>query len=90
MSRYIDAEKLKDDLVELMTTKGVSAVLVYGLIDGAPTADVIEVKHGYWKWDEKHKEYYCPICQHHKDTEKADFMPPYCNICGAKMDEEVE
>ena len=92
MARYIDAELLKLDFPQdedweypVNTNE-----YVCERIDKQPTADVVEIKHGHWKWDEKHKEYYCPICQHHKDTEKAYFFPPYCNICGAKMDEEIK
>lgn len=54
-----------------------------------PTADVAEVKHGYWK------EYFscgvfhydCSCCDDGFTVkERCKTVPNYCGICGAKMD----
>lgn len=59
---------------------------IYSAIDNAPTADVAPVRHGRWECSEP-----CPVCG--KDKFKglyadiwADWEPPYCPNCGAKMD----
>ena len=41
--------------------------MIYTIIDDLPTADVVEVKHGYWiRLSEppakQHGYYHCPIC----------------------------
>lgn len=48
-----------------------------------PTADVAEVKHGEWKWDERFSDYTCSLC-HDWDLK----TPNYCSNCGTKMDKE--
>ena len=56
-----------------------------------PTADVAEVRHGYWYRHDKKKHgdtcYYCSVCE---KMALADCMvwelTDYCPNCGAKMD----
>lgn len=62
MSRYIDAEKLKcsidsetDSIFDWDMTIEELYYNLCKLIDDEPTADVQEVKHGYWKFHEKTK-----------------------------------
>lgn len=48
-----------------------------------PTADVVEVKHGYW--EQKFGDFdYCSVC--HNCVEYGQFKYYYCPHCGAKMD----
>jgi hypothetical protein len=49
----------------------------------APSADVVEVKHGEWKWDKRFANYTCSLCNNWDLT-----TPNYCSDCGAKMDGE--
>ena len=51
-----------------------------------PAADVAPVKHGRWKCNKP-----CPVCGGDRfeglDADIwADWAPPYCPNCGAKMD----
>ena len=58
-------------------------------IDATPTADVVEVKHGYWK---QGVPYVCSVCGHSAPDETntnemySCWVSPYCPHCGAKMD----
>ena len=61
--------------------------LVKGVIAGMPSADVVPVAHGRWEPGDK----ICPVCKQDKFKDLdadiwADWMPPYCPNCGAKMD----
>ncbi len=99
MARYIDAERLKEafatdtqhirdwdvDLFDLLMLD----------IDEAPTADVAEVRHGYWKEerysDEKWADFKCSVCDF-DDTFYRNLICfyKYCPNCGAKMDGKVQ
>lgn len=97
MSRYINADKLvvwcAETLQVQSTTVGkayVNALLT--AVDSCPTADVVEVRHGYWKQNPFFKSiYYCSECGRHIEDGSNDKNPsknfPYCH-CGAKMDGE--
>lgn len=67
---------------------GIETVLEYA--ENLPAADVTPVMHGRWECGKP-----CPICG--KDRFKgidadiwADWEPPYCPNCGAKMEEVSE
>lgn len=98
MSRYIDADKLRDNIDEWLDTVGYCTIgkeLSYygeliGCIKDTPTADVEKVKHG--EWIKKNNVNYSPfdgspeyiyICSECGREENK--QEPYCN-CGAKMD----
>lgn len=55
-----------------------------------PTADVVEVRHGYWVHNEDHNayesEYFCSECS--ADGSSDIRGENYCYNCGAKMDGE--
>ena len=91
MSRYIDADALLNHLPDDLPYKAsVKRVLIQ-----APTADVVEVKHGnFIIRDVKglETEVRCSVCNS-KDyyPNKISWMiryPNYCSDCGAKMDGE--
>lgn len=51
----------------------------------APTAEVVEVRHGEWKKvSEKYPRYVCTCCNHLYNNKEYK----YCPYCGAKMDGE--
>ena len=84
MRRYIDADELLNRLPDDLPYKSsVKRVLMQ-----APTADVVEVKHGEWKRDERFSPY-CTACG--EDPWSA-LIPEnyfkYCPRCGAIMDGE--
>lgn len=64
--------------------------LLDALVD-APTADVVEVRHGKWfLLDECANEgVYCSVCHkkvYRKEYANQKLKSPYCPNCGAKMD----
>ena len=102
MARYIDADKLKDNFCEACSTHKRYCMTVekcrareqpdykwcfkMRLIDNAPTADVVEVKHGEWKGKPiaGYSDIKCSVCSKvfPHQTGKWNFCPN----CGAKMD----
>ena len=55
-------------------------------VDAIPAADVAPVRHGRWECGKP-----CPVCGENRfkglDADIwADWEPPYCPNCGAKMD----
>lgn len=71
--------------------KGITGILgdnssIADIINEQPTADVQEVKHGYWKSQKQSgfyrlADYECSICGYDNDE-----TPDYCAFCGAKME----
>ena len=93
MSRYIDADILIADLIY----RNCLPATVKRAIKEAPTADVVEVRHGEWVEDERtycgagRCNYKCTVCGKlisavRRDT--TEHLYPYCPNCGAKMDGE--
>ncbi len=74
MSRYIDADVFKEQDFQDYSSSDVEYA-----INHCPTADVAEVKHGYWKGIGR-----CSICETFSLSSGTD----YCPNCGAKMDDE--
>ena len=94
MSRYIDADKYKQDLIQL----GFLPALVVRVLDKQPTADVVEVRHGHW-YIREYEFFTCSECGHDyyngcdytaqaKERLENGEHPNYCPNCGAKMDGE--
>ena len=90
MDEYIKKEdieqKIQDGLNNLVL--GHDAIEVLGMIYEMPDADVAQVRHGRWKCNKP-----CPVCGGDRfdglDADIwADWEPPYCPNCGAKMDLE--
>ena len=86
---YIDKDLLLKDIGEsvVFTVRNAEtspqirgARKIIDRIKNSPTADVGEVKHGEWKWDEKFYDYTCSLCHNWDLT-----TPNYCSNCGAKM-----
>lgn len=90
MAEYIDRE----DLLELyrmndpvLNENGhVPLSVIRQNIMDIPAADVAPVRHGQWKCNKP-----CPVCGRDRfeglDADIwADWEPPYCPNCGAKMD----
>lgn len=91
MARYIDADfvtaHINRVLEEKKTEKETTAYFAFEkfkfLLGQAPTADVVEVKHGTWhKVRELAPRYVCNCCHHLYNN----MGYKYCPNCGAKMD----
>ena len=95
MARYIDADKLKDEIMDarlirhptLSDTRDVMSI-----IESQPTADVVEVKHGEWIGrcgTGQYDDYYCSHCNMYEEyTRNKRLLGKYCSYCGARMDGE--
>lgn len=102
MTRYIDADALKDkmfnyyDCVNWNTGKGnykgetlmnyEVADMIEDCIDNAPIVDVQEVKHAKWETIGNYKVE-CTNCHHVRDI-KTQCGWNFCPTCGAKIDLE--
>ena len=102
--RYIDADKLEAriNVSPAFQNMGQDGFflreIVLQILDGQPTADVVEVRHGYWYVPEY--EYLgCSECgewyytgadstAEAKERLANGEYYPYCPHCGAKMDGE--
>lgn len=96
MSKYIDAVPLHKEIRDFkrtvkspnsdyMTGYICALSVVEGMIFNAPTADVVEVRHGEWKkLYDKAPRYVCTACNHLYNNREYKFCPN----CGAKMDGE--
>lgn len=97
MSRYIDAERLKQILKPrewgTPDERWVPEHEIGAMLDYFPAADVVEVRHGHWeKVDDNPYEYVaaCSVCRNEVKQPTCMLKPiySYCPICGARMDEE--
>lgn len=95
MPRYIDATLLKAEFTGNFTDT-YSPPLIKTIIDGQPTADVQEVRHGKWIYCGHHEfhghVFECSVCGRYLfaySKEDVYLEYPYCH-CGAKMDEEEQ
>ena len=85
--RLIDADKLLTKAVLINNLKGQvawSAVPAIAIL-AAPAVDAAPVRHGRWECQKS-----CPVCGEDRfkglDADIwADWEPPYCPNCGAKM-----
>ena len=91
MPRYIDADVLKNLILNDMATAEREGKDLNGYTDSlfhlktAPTADLAEVRHGYWGTDRFGMERsICSICGAVYEGDGGN----YCPHCGAKMDAE--
>lgn len=63
---------------------GIESVLEY--VENLPAADVAPVVHGHWI-----EENGCQICSEcGEEHEWDEYRSAYCDVCGAKMDGDVE
>ena len=104
MARYIDADNLINELSAAcmpIYEKGITGILgdnssIADIINEQPTADVQEVKRGYWKFNQHSKmvaSFICSECQngfYNFGNSKILNPTPYCPNCGAKCVGEKE
>lgn len=86
MSRYIDADKLKE-LIRQEPTDGMFTNEILAAIDEQPSADVRPERHGYWVYhrDIHGISYFCSNCTCGVSDTGTE---SYCHYCGAKIDKE--
>lgn len=84
MKRYVDVDELKENICKRVNNPVIRGWL-NGLINDTSAADVVEVTHGRWITDDEG----FVICSECREEHTWDeFRPPYCDMCGAKMDGE--
>nr|DAZ04773.1 MAG TPA: DNA-directed RNA polymerase [Caudoviricetes sp.] len=100
MARYIDADNLIDELSAAcmpIYEKGITGILgdnssIADIINEQPTADVQEVKRGYWISERDPDEnnriqcFHCSVCDDDFHYIGAFVATKYCPNCGARMD----
>ena len=102
MERYIDATTLSKTVFESMKENPHTDSIVrrthhheherfLRMIDNVPTADVVEVKHGYWigfSNTGQYDDWKCSHCGKFEEVRNRNNCGDYCKWCGAKMDGE--
>lgn len=94
MKEYIDREKACAEIDKGDLLVGNNAEWAKEIVHRTPTADVVEVRHGYWTAHPA--SYECSICENEFFVEGyaedydavEDWDLHYCPNCGAKMDGE--
>lgn len=92
MPRYIDAEKLKEDVTSVSSQRfwDWHTAEVIAVIDGQKPADVAIVKHGKWGKvsddDQYEGLYICSECKAEEFMPEEEDVYEYCPHCGALMD----
>ena len=96
--RYIDTDEAIKAIADMPNCyNGFSdtydKACIIGVLEELPTADVQEVRHGWWShyYDDVLVSGTCSVCGWKSiimETDVADM--PYCPNCGAKMDENQE
>ena len=82
MSRYIDAEDLKMELIGWETEP--TDEDIERVIDNMPTADVAPVVHGRWLQIMNG----VGVCSNCYQLDEVDPLATNCRFCGARMDGE--
>ena len=99
MARYIDADALREEVIEEISQNNLNNLFRYAfidedfvaMIDDSPTANVAEVRHGQWLPIEDDVIFKCSLCDCEVSTSwdyEEDDMFSYCPCCGARMDGE--
>jgi hypothetical protein len=100
MARYINADNLINELSAAcmpIYEKGITGILgdnssIADIINEQPTADVQEVKRGYWIPERDPDEnnriqcFHCSVCDDDFHYIGAFVATKYCPNCGAKCD----
>jgi hypothetical protein len=93
MARYIDADKLMEaiekDIEPYKSWDCAKADAIMDTILDAPTADVVEVKHGYWyeiDSDVGWELVGCSVCRKEYSLCDGEDRTDYCPDCGQALD----
>lgn len=86
MARYIDADKLYEEMLNSI------AINALEVIKKQPTEDVAPVVHAHWIHPFSNDIVQCSNCENYfqDKVNVHSAVYHYCPCCGAKMDEEAE
>lgn len=101
MAEYIEREALMKDIEEtvLFSVRSGAGLLIAEMrgsnkvidrIKSAPSADVVEVVHGYYEKYDDSEFCYCSECGKPSATDGDVSWHGYCPVCGANMDGKEE
>ena len=86
MDRFVDVDKLKDELKNIFWYEDEDMCKVLDVLDKAPT--VVPAKCGKWeKIPQLSRWWICTQCSH---IINRVVLPHYCECCGARMDGDKE
>lgn len=89
---YIELERLISDLKDLPEQEHIEYMGIYDCIKSQPTANVQEVRHSKWEYEDSDigwTDYSCNSCGNIITTvAEPNELYEYCPYCGAKMDKE--
>lgn len=93
MSRLIDADKLRSDIIEKMSflkSAEENLEIMGGCIDDATTVDAEPIRHGHWIYTD-YCVWVCSECRENPTrglgfVQAEEHLYEYCPRCGAKMD----
>jgi len=98
MTRLIDADALKDDILKsavMIDDRGIQTgyEIAIELIKRQPTIDAEPVRHGKWIWkgEDGDSRWMCSECKCKEYVPTCNGVPDiwqYCPSCGARMDKE--
>ena len=92
MAKYIDADKAKNGIYEFVDKYGeITGMFItdFNILLERCAADVAEVRHGKWIWDDE--GFHCTECFYHaygNTVEITDGEWHYCPNCGVSMEGE--
>lgn len=89
MTRLIDADELRDNMLYAMCGTGYQHVAMRE-IDFMPTIDAVPIRHGKWLPENRTMDAFwvCSCCGFPSEAHGAFKIYKYCPNCGARMDEE--
>ena len=84
--RLIDADELLNEVRYLDLEDCDDYGKIKEMILDAPTVEAEPIKHGHWDYARNgcHKGLQCSACNRYSKN-----LSPFCQWCGAKMDEEI-
>lgn len=85
---YIELDRLRDEILYDPNYDSDTVNHFLSIVDSQPAADVVEVKHGYWKRQKGRPEAICSECGREVVYQTIDnkwWFENYCPHCGADM-----
>lgn len=86
MSRYIDADKLKVEMMRVGNNAQMKRLIIETYIDTAPTADVRQNIYGRWLKAGNLVDDICSVCGKVVFQFREEYI--YCPYCGSEMRKE--
>ena len=91
MSKYY-SDRIVWHFMKKICSSSISGEELVKIFKEMPTADVQEVKHRKWIYDEENECFVCPECKYSSlnNYRGLSVDSDYCHKCGTKMDGETK